>query len=107
MQELKGFVNGLLNDYEAIKNAITLPWSNGRVEGHINKLKTIKRQMYGRTGFNLIFDFYSDRDLSQHDRVLPSSQNFIPPFFNRLSIRGKGSDRCNFALNAFSYMLPS
>jgi transposase len=54
MQELKGFANGLLNDYEAVKNAITLPWSNGPVEGHINKLKTIKRQMYGRAGFNLL-----------------------------------------------------
>lgn len=52
--ELKGFANGLLNDYQGISNAFKLPWSNGQVEGQINKLKTIKRQMYGRASFNLL-----------------------------------------------------
>ncbi len=54
LKELKGFANGLLNDHKAVKNAISLPWSNGPVEGHINKLKKIKRQMYGRAEFNLL-----------------------------------------------------
>jgi hypothetical protein len=30
------------------------PWSNGPVEGHVNRLKTIKRQMYGRANFDLL-----------------------------------------------------
>jgi len=34
--------------------AITTPWSNGPLEGQINRLKAIKRQMYGRAGFALL-----------------------------------------------------
>jgi len=52
--ELISFAKGILNDFEATKNALTLPWSNGQVEGQINKLKTIKRQMYGRASFELL-----------------------------------------------------
>jgi transposase len=33
---------------------VTQKWSNGPVEGHVNRLKTIKRQMYGRAGFVLL-----------------------------------------------------
>ena len=33
---------------------MTTPWSNGPIEGHINGLKAIKRQMYGRAGFELL-----------------------------------------------------
>ena len=54
VNELKAFARGLFSDFQAVKNALTLPWSNGQVEGQINKLKTIKRQMYGRAGFNLL-----------------------------------------------------
>lgn len=54
LRELKGFANGLLSDYQAVENALTLPWSNGQVEGQINKLKNIKRQMYGRASFGLL-----------------------------------------------------
>lgn len=54
VSELKGFAKGLLSGYEAVKNALSLPWSNGQVEGQINKLKTVKRQMYGRAGFELL-----------------------------------------------------
>ena len=52
--EIKGFARGLLSDYQAVVNALTLPWSNRQVEGQINKLKTIKRQMYGRADFELL-----------------------------------------------------
>jgi transposase len=54
VRELKGFAKGLLSDLEAVRNALSLPWSNGQVEGQINKLKTIKRQMYGRANFELL-----------------------------------------------------
>jgi transposase len=33
---------------------VETPWSNGQVEGQVNRLKTIKRQMYGRAGFGLL-----------------------------------------------------
>jgi len=54
LKELSSFATGLLSDYSAVKNALTLPWSNGQVEGQVNKLKTIKRQMYGRASFSLL-----------------------------------------------------
>ncbi|MBP1649883.1 MAG: hypothetical protein H6Q26_40, partial [Bacteroidetes bacterium] len=52
--EIRSFAKGLLSDISAVRNAILLKWSNGQVEGQINKLKTIKRQMYGRCSFNLL-----------------------------------------------------
>jgi transposase len=42
------FASTLRRDLEAVKLSITTPWSNGPIEGHINRLKPIKRQMYGR-----------------------------------------------------------
>ena len=48
------FAGTLRRDLEAVGLSITTPWSNGEIEGHINRLKTIKRQMYGRAGFELL-----------------------------------------------------
>jgi transposase len=44
----------LRRDIDAACNAIDLPWSNGQAEGQINRLKTIKRGMYGRAGPELL-----------------------------------------------------
>ena len=52
--ELKSFATGLLSDLQSVENAINLHWSNGPVEGNVNKLKMIKRQMSGRASFDLI-----------------------------------------------------
>ena len=52
--ELQRFARGIQRDLAAVQAAMTLPWSNGPVEGHVNRLKTIKRQMYGRGGFDLL-----------------------------------------------------
>jgi transposase len=52
--ELKSFVAGIERDYDAVKEALRLPWSQGPTEGKVNKLKTIKRVMYGRAGFRLL-----------------------------------------------------
>ncbi|MEM7759999.1 MAG: hypothetical protein AAF298_18020 [Cyanobacteria bacterium P01_A01_bin.40] len=41
-------------DWAAVKNGVTLSWSNGQVEGQINRLKMLKRQMYGRASHNLL-----------------------------------------------------
>src|SRR5579863_4959902 len=51
---LAQFARALGRDIEAVKLAITTPWSNGAIEGHINRLKTIKRPMYGRAKFELL-----------------------------------------------------
>ena len=52
--DLRRFAEGIRRDEAAVHAAVTQRWSNGPVEGHINRLKTIKRQMYGRAGFVLL-----------------------------------------------------
>jgi hypothetical protein len=52
--ELRSFANGIRRDYQAVRNALTLPWSSGRVEGLNTRTKLIKRQMYGRASFPLL-----------------------------------------------------
>ena len=54
IQALETFTAGLRQDEAAIRAALTMPWSSGQAEGQINKLKLIKRQMYGRAKFDLI-----------------------------------------------------
>ncbi|MEV4417842.1 ISL3 family transposase [Catellatospora sp. NPDC049609] len=51
---LHSFVAGLQRDLDAVTAGLTLPWSSGPVEGHVNRIKMIKRQMYGRAGFDLL-----------------------------------------------------
>jgi transposase len=48
------FAYGLRRDHDAVLAAVESPWSSGQVEGQINRLKAIKRQMYGRAGFALL-----------------------------------------------------
>jgi transposase len=47
-------LNVLRRDLGAVELAIETPWNNGPIEGQINRLKVIKRQMYGRAGFELL-----------------------------------------------------
>jgi len=54
LQAFKSFANGLRADYKAVKAGVTLMWSTGPVEGQINRLKMLKRQMYGRAGIGLL-----------------------------------------------------
>jgi len=51
---LAGFAGGLVRDLAAVRAALSLPWSTGPVEGQISRLKTIKRTMCGRAGFELL-----------------------------------------------------
>lgn len=51
---LNTFADGLQEDYDAICAALSSAWSNGPVEGHVHRLKLIKRQMYGRANFDLL-----------------------------------------------------
>jgi hypothetical protein len=47
-------VTGVQQDKDAVLAGLTLPWSNGPVEGQVNRLKLIKRSMYGRAKFDLL-----------------------------------------------------
>ncbi|CAG1772602.1 hypothetical protein BAC2_02744 [uncultured bacterium] len=51
---LHGFVKSLKTDLEAVTAGVSLLWSNGPTEGHVNRLKQIKRQMYGRGKLDLL-----------------------------------------------------
>jgi predicted transcriptional regulator len=52
--EIRNLAESIRRDESAVDAAITTRWSNGPVEGHVNRLKMIKRQMYGRAGFALL-----------------------------------------------------
>lgn len=51
---LVSFTNGIRRDYAAVKTGLTVKWSNGPTEGHVNRLKQVKRQMYGRAKLDLL-----------------------------------------------------
>ena len=51
---LRSFTIGIRHDMQAVINGLTLHWNSGRVEGTVNKIKMIKRQMYGRATFDLL-----------------------------------------------------
>jgi transposase len=54
VRALISFVRGIRKDYSAVYNALSSIWSNGQVEGQVNRLKFIKRMMYGRANFDLL-----------------------------------------------------
>jgi transposase len=51
---LRSFARGLRQDYDAVAAGISMPWNSGPVEGHVNRIKMIKRQMFGRASFSLL-----------------------------------------------------
>ena len=51
---LHPFVAGVHQDKAAVQAGLTSPWSQGQIEGQITRLKLIKRQGYGRAGFDLL-----------------------------------------------------
>ncbi len=54
LQAFQSFVTGVQQDKDAVLAGLTLPWSNGPLEGHVNRLKLMKRSMYGRAEFDLL-----------------------------------------------------
>ncbi|MFE4922326.1 transposase [Streptomyces sp. NPDC056661] len=51
---LRSFAGSLRQDFDAVTAGLTLSWNSGVVEGHVNRVKTIKRAMYGRAAFALL-----------------------------------------------------
>jgi transposase len=51
---LHSLITGLRRDIDAVIAGLTLQWNSGPVEGNVNRIKTIKRQMYGRASFSLL-----------------------------------------------------
>ena len=48
------FARTLMVDIQAVRNAVIEPWSNGQTEGQINRLKALKRAMYGQASVALL-----------------------------------------------------
>jgi transposase len=65
---LQRLAHGLRDDYAAVKAGVTVPWSNGPVEGHSNRLKMLKRQMFGRAHLDL-----------RRRRFIPTPGTALPP----------------------------
>ncbi len=86
--ELRDFMEGLADDAEAVVNGCTESWSNGMVEGFINKVKWIKRSSYGQAGFPLL-----QRRVLLHPASRPS---------HLLAHSASSSMRCSPARNVFS-----
>ncbi len=63
--EFKGLAQGIRRDEAAVYAALSSPWSTGQVEGQINRLKTLKRAMFGRAGYPLL----RQRFLQQQERA--------------------------------------
>ncbi|HLB75577.1 MAG TPA: ISL3 family transposase, partial [Candidatus Dormibacteraeota bacterium] len=72
LEAVRRFTSGLRDDYAAVKAGVTLPWSSGPVEGHINRLKMLKRQMFGRARLDLLSRrFIRAPDEGQAQAALP------------------------------------
>ena len=54
IKAFQSFYKSLMEDYDAVKAGATLDVSNGQVEGQNNRLKMLKRQMFGRAGLDLL-----------------------------------------------------
>lgn len=54
LKEITSFVKGIKGDYDSVKNAIDYSYNNGLAEGSVNKIKTIKRIMYGRNYLEML-----------------------------------------------------
>jgi transposase len=60
LPDMETFTQGLQNDYQAVKSSLIFPYSNGPVEGQINRLKFVKRSMFGRGSFELLRSRFLD-----------------------------------------------
>jgi len=90
--ELIAFVDGLADDAEAVANGCSMIWSNGMVEGFVNKVKWIKRSSYGQAGFPLlqrrVLLHPAARELLSKDQRRRSSRKSASPLFHEASCTG-------------------
>jgi len=68
LEAFQPFVTGVQQDKDAVFAGLTLPWSNGPLEGNVNRLKLIKRSMYGRAEIDLLKLRVLHRSKANQDR---------------------------------------
>lgn len=80
LKAFQSFVTGVQQDKEAVLAGLTLPWSNGPLEGNVNRLKLIKRSMYGRAEFDLLkfrVLYQSKKNRDRKDKKKKQAQQVI------------------------------
>ena len=75
LEAFQPFVTGVQKDKDAVFAGLTLPWSNGPLEGNVNRLKLIKRSMYGRAEFDLLKLRVLHRSKKNQDRKNKKKNN--------------------------------
>jgi len=68
LSSMQQFARTLMRDIQAVRHAIAEPWSSGQAEGQINRLKTLKRAMYGRAGIELLRARTLPLEPSEHEK---------------------------------------
>ena len=91
MRGTAGFAQSLRQDEAAVAAALDEKWSNGPVEGQVNRLKAIKRQMYGRAGFQLLG--VSVRGTADSRRVSVRMKRQWPRLWTRSGAMARWRDR--------------
>jgi hypothetical protein len=76
VSELRGFAKGLRKDWAAVTAGLTVSYSSGPVEGHVNRIKMIKRQMYGRAKPDLLRKRVLLADLPDHDNCARATKTW-------------------------------
>jgi transposase len=77
LQAFQPFVTGVQQDKDAVLAGLTLPWSNGPLEGNVNRLKLIKRSMYGQADLNLLklrVLHHSPKNLERKNKKMQAQQ---------------------------------
>jgi Transposase len=93
---LRSLAIGIRNDQQAVTNGPTLHWNSGRVEGTVNKIKMIKRQMYGRAGFDLLRKRVILHPALPDHKIRGRAGNSLPPR-SAFSLGRAGRARRGFA----------
>jgi len=93
LQAFHTFVTGVQKDNVAALAGFTLPWSNGPLEGNINRLKLIKRSMYGRAEFDLLKlrVLYQSKQIQERKNKYKNSQAQV----DRLKKQGRTKNGTN------------
>jgi transposase len=75
LEAFEPFVTGVQQDKDAVQAGLSLPWSNGPLEGNVNRLKLMKRSMYGRAEFDLLKFRVLHRSKKNQDRKNKKKNN--------------------------------
>lgn len=90
-EPIQSFAGFLRHDLDAVTAGLTLSWGSGVVKGHVNRIKTLKRAMYGRASFELLRTrILTTHDLAIHGTAMAESER---EYIREKSLEGPASAR--------------